>query len=63
MTEREIVNVVRSDASPITDFNASHWNGIDPLVLNTCFDKGFLRWSFGKLVVTPLGKRSCGGPL
>jgi len=60
MTEREVVRIV-AEAGPITNFDDPYWEDVDPVTLNACFDKGFLRWNAGKLVVTPLGRRSCGG--
>lgn len=61
MTEQEIVHIVAAKAGAITNFDDSYWKDVDPRVLNSCFDKGFIRWASGKLVVTPLGRRSCGG--
>lgn len=62
MTELEAVKMVNGDLSPHTDFSDPYWLGVDPIVLQSCFDKGFIRWNGnGKLVVTPLGRRSCGG--
>ena len=61
MTEREIVHLVAARTEPFTDFDDPCWEGIDPSVLNSCFDKGFLRWSNGKLVLTALGRIACSG--
>ena len=61
MMEREAVKMVQDDPSAITNFQSAYWEDVDPVVLDTCFDKGFLRWEGEKLIVTPLGKRSCGG--
>lgn len=58
MTEREIVKKIDGDKSSHTDF--SDWQDSDSEVLSSCFDKGFIRWNGGKLVVTDLGRRSCG---
>lgn len=63
MTEREIVKMVQKEKSGHTDFSAGYWRKADPTTLQSCYDKGFLRWNGDKLVVTPLGKRSCGGAL
>jgi hypothetical protein len=61
MTERDIVRMVQKEEAGLTDFSASYWRKADPTTLQSCYDKGFLRWSGEKLVVTPLGKRACGG--
>ncbi len=62
MTEQQVVKIVQADASLHTDFGDPYWAGIDPIVLQQCFDKGFICWNGrNKLIVTPLGKRSCGG--
>lgn len=61
MTEREVVQIVAADTSPITDFSDEHWEDVDPATLESCYNKGFLRWDGEKLKVTPLGRRSCGG--
>jgi hypothetical protein len=61
MTEQDIVRMVQKEKSDYTDFNATYWRKADPTTLQACYDKGFLRWDGDKLVVTPLGKRSCGG--
>jgi hypothetical protein len=61
MTEQEAVKMVTGDLSPHTDFSDPYWVGVDPIVLQKCFDKGFITWAHNKLVVTPLGRRSCGG--
>lgn len=61
MTEREIIKMVQKEKSGPTDFSAVYWRKANPTTLQACYDKGFLRWVGDKLVVTPLGKRSCGG--
>ena len=61
MTEREVVKLVDGDPAPVTNFSDPHWVGVDPRVLDSCFDKGFLYWHGKKLAVSPLGRRSCGG--
>ncbi len=62
MTEQEMVRKVQDDLSPHTDFNDPYWHSEDSRILETCFGKGFIRWDDnGKLIVTPLGRRSCGG--
>jgi hypothetical protein len=63
MTEREVVRMVweREQFDRYTDLGDDRWNEMDSIALQTCYDKGFLRWKDDKLVVTPLGKRSCGG--
>lgn len=61
MTEREVIQVVESDSALTTDFSDPHWEGIDPRVLESCFGKGFIRWVGEKLIITPLGRRSCTG--
>ena len=61
MTEKEVVHIVACATEAITDFNNPHWAHVDSRTLNSCFDKGFIRWVGGKLSVTPLGRRSCGG--
>ncbi len=63
MTEREIIKMVQKEESGPTDFSAVYWRKADPATLQACYDKGFLRWNGDKLVVTPLGKSSCGGLL
>jgi hypothetical protein len=60
MTERDIVRMVQKEKSEHTDFSAVYWRKADPATLQSCYDKGFLRWNDDKLVVTPLGRRSCG---
>jgi len=60
MMEREIVELVRTDTSALTDFGDDHWFGVDPLVLESCFGKGFIAYRAGKLVVTDLGRRTFG---
>ncbi len=60
MTEQQIVHLVADKAGTITNFDEPYWKDIDPRILNVCFDKGFLRWAAGKLIVTPLGRSSCG---
>ena len=63
MTEQEAVKMVAGDLSPHTNFSDPYWSKADPIVVQKCFDKGFIRWTANqtKLVVTPLGRRSCGG--
>ncbi|KKM25579.1 hypothetical protein LCGC14_1593640 [marine sediment metagenome] len=61
MTEQEIVRMIQKEEAYHTDFNATYWDKVDSATLQSCYDKGFLRWNNDKLVVTPLGKRSCGG--
>jgi len=61
MTEREAVKMVQDDPAAVTNFQSGYWEGVDPVVLDSCFDKGFICWEGEKLIVTPLGKRSCGG--
>jgi len=62
MTEQDMVRKVQGDLSPHTDFNDPYWHSADSRVLESCFDKGFIRWDDNdKLIVTSLGRRSCGG--
>ncbi len=61
MTEREAVRMAQRAPEGATNFDDPCWDGVNPAVLNTCFDKGFLRWFNDKLIITPLGRRSCGG--
>jgi len=63
MTELQAMHMVRGAPMGITNFDDPYWKSTDPLVLNSCFDKGFLRWVNGRLTATPLGVRSCGGGL
>jgi len=63
MTEQEAVRMVQGAPEGATDFRGSYWDDVDIVTLQSCFDKGFLCWDANEtqLIVTPLGKRSCGG--
>lgn len=61
MTELAVIKIVQNDLAPTTDLGSSYWKDVDLITLQLCFDKGFLRWSYNKLVMTPLGIRSFGG--
>jgi len=61
MTEGKAVRMVLNDPAEVTDFESLYWVGINLLTLQSCFDKGFIRWDGQKLIATPLGKRACGG--
>jgi len=65
VTELEVMKVVlkREQLDEYTDLGNCRWDDVDSITLQSCFDKGFLRWNVDKLVVTPLGRRSCGGGL
>lgn len=62
MTELEVMKVVlkREQLDEYTDLGNHRWDDVDSATLQSCFDKGFLRWLGDKLVITPLGRRSCG---
>ena len=62
MTELEVMDLVITDPATRTNFNDPHWENIDQASLNSCFDQGLIRWSAGKLSLTPLGSITCGGP-
>jgi len=63
MTEQQVVQIVwkREHLDRYTDLGDDRWDDMDSITLQACYDKGFLKWSDEKLVVTPLGKRACGG--
>jgi len=60
MTEQEVVRMVQDAPPGPTDFGAPYWVSTDETVLQKCFGKGFIWWVAGRVIVTPLGKRSCG---
>lgn len=62
MTELEVLKIVleREKLDEYTDLGDDRWDGVDDRTLESCFDKGFLKWSGDKLIVTPLGKRTSG---
>jgi len=59
--EEETLRTVFGDLDSPTDFNSPRWEEVDSIVLQSCFDKGFLTWNQNKLVVTDLGRRTFGG--
>ncbi|KKM25580.1 hypothetical protein LCGC14_1593650 [marine sediment metagenome] len=61
MTELEIMELVITDPACRTNFDDLHWTNIDQASLNSCFDRGLIRWNAGKLSLTPLGSSTCGG--
>ncbi len=65
MTELEVVKIVwrREQLDEYTNLGNRRWDDVDSITLQSCYDKGFLKWNGDKLVVTALGRRSCGGGL
>ena len=60
MSELEVMALVIRDLASTTNFDDPHWQRLDRKALNSCFDQGLIRWSAGKLDLTPLGSATCG---